>query len=61
MQNPTNISTSNSSTVNLSPEELSNVLFTEHPVDLEVAKSLGLTEKEYSQILEKLGRVPTYT
>lgn len=61
MQNPTNISTSNSSTVNLSPEELSNVLFTEHPVDLEVAKSLGLTEKEYSQILEKLGRTPTYT
>ncbi|MFY8160923.1 MAG: AIR synthase related protein, partial [Candidatus Kapaibacteriota bacterium] len=64
MQNPTsstNFSATNISTVNLSPEELSNVLFTEHPVDLEVAKSLGLTEKEYSQILEKLGRTPTYT
>lgn len=59
MQNPTN--PTSISTVNMSPEELSNVLFTEHPVDLEVAKSLGLTEGEYNKILEKLGRTPTYT
>lgn len=61
MQNPTNTASASVSTINMTAEELSNVLYTEHPVDLDVAKSLGLTEGEYNKILEKLGRTPTYT
>lgn len=36
-------------------------LFSEIEVNLEVATSLGLTEAEYNNILNKMGRVPTYT
>jgi len=39
----------------------SNTLISEIEVNVEVAKELGLTEAEYNQIVELIGRTPTYT
>lgn len=56
MQNNSNPS-ENSKMLNIPASEL----FSEIEVNLEVATSLGLTEAEYNSILNKMGRVPTYT
>lgn len=40
---------------------MENKLYTEIAVTLETALELGLNESEYNLLLEKLGRVPTYT
>ncbi|HRP02664.1 MAG TPA: phosphoribosylformylglycinamidine synthase subunit PurL [Candidatus Kapabacteria bacterium] len=40
---------------------MKNKLFSEIQVSLETALELGLTENEYNSIIEKIGRIPTYT
>jgi phosphoribosylformylglycinamidine synthase len=41
--------------------DLNSQLYSEIEVTAETAKEVGLTEEEYNMVLEKLGRVPTYT
>lgn len=42
-------------------KEFVSKLYSEKEVNLQVAKDLGLTEGEYENILEIMGRIPTYT
>jgi phosphoribosylformylglycinamidine synthase subunit PurL len=51
----------NNSNISNIPNIPASELFSEIEVNLEVATSLGLTEAEYNNILDKMGRVPTYT